>query len=377
MTQRKSESSASELAHELRTPITAILGYTNLLLEGEVSHEDAHEKLLVIRNHSEYLLKLVNCLLSDRAGGLPPRRARLDPLALAEEVASLVEPLARRKGLALSVAAAGPVPIEITTDEMRLRQILINLLGNALKFTNEGSVRIVLALAPQGASALTLAVADTGIGMHAGQLARLFQPFVQLHSSARRQGGSGLGLSTSLRLARQLDGDLAIASNPGQGTTATVSVPLTPDQLAHARERHPAAAQAPLGALHGSELLLVGAGRECLLMASAILKRQQASITPAPDAAQAASAVERAVAGGRPFAAVLIDEDCGEILALARTLRALEYRGRILSLESDGPRHRPSRQEAGIDAIVTKPVQAKELIAAILADESVSVEHRT
>ncbi len=375
MTQRKSESSASELAHELRTPITAILGYTNLLLEGEVSREDAHEKLLVIRNHSEYLLKLVNYLLSERAGGLPPRRARLDPLALAEEVASLVEPLARRKGLALCVASAGPVPVEITTDEMRLRQILINLLGNALKFTNEGSVRIVLALAPQGAAALTLAVTDTGIGMHAGQLARLFQPFVQLHSSARRQGGSGLGLSTSLRLARQLDGDLAVASNPGQGTTATVSVPLTADQLAHARERHPAT-QAPLGALHGSELLLVGAGRECLLMASAILKRQQASITPAPDAAQAASAVKRAVEGGRPFAAVLIDEDSGEILALARTLRALEYRGRILSLESDGPRHRPSRQEAGIDAIVTKPVQAKELIAAILADDSVPVEHR-
>ncbi len=314
-------------------------------------------------------------MLSERARGLPPRRSRLDPLALAEEVASLVEPLARRKGLALAVAASGPIPLEIATDEMRLRQILINLLGNALKFTNEGAVRLSLALAPEGAAALRFVVSDTGIGMDAAQLALLFQPYVQVHSSNRRKGGSGLGLSTSLRLARQLDGDLTLASNPGQGTTATVTIPLAPDQLSHARERRPASAP-PEGELHGSELLLAGAGRECLLMASAILKRQQASITPAPDASLAADAVRRSMEGGRPFAAVLIDEDCGDILALARTPRALEYRGRILSLESDGHRHRPSRQEAGIDAIVTKPVQAKELIAAILADETVPVEHR-
>src|SRR5262245_2054094 len=136
-------SRTSDLAHELRAPITAILGYTNLLVEEAGASPEQLEKLLVIKNHSEYLLRLVNHLLV-RGDEPRERTGPVDAVAVAADVVTLMQPVAQAKHLALAVEPRGALPASLPSDEMRLRQVLINLVGNALKFTNEGSVRVTL-----------------------------------------------------------------------------------------------------------------------------------------------------------------------------------------------------------------------------------------
>lgn len=347
-----------ELAHELRTPITAILGYTNLLVEQHAGSADSLEKLLVIRNHSEYLLKLVNHLLTDPAAGLPGRRQPLDPVAVAMDVVQLMQPVARRKGLELSVRPEGPMPETIPSDEMRLRQVLINLLGNAVKFTNEGYIR--LRLRADGGH-FQMAVEDTGVGMDEAQQRQLFQPFVQVHVTSRRRGGTGLGLSTCQRLARQLGGEISCSSQRGQGTTFTLRLPL-PEAVP--LRVHPLPTPRG-GSLLGHELLLAATAGDSLLLTSAVLKKEDASITLTADAETTVDKAMGSQRSGRTFAAVLLDDSVPDFLALARHLRALGYRGRILSLGPDSPAHRRMCLEAGMDGVLPKPVAVPSLLQAL------------
>jgi CheY-like chemotaxis protein len=355
----------SDLAHELRMPITAILGYTNLLVEGFAGPPEHLEKLLVIRNHSEYLLRLVNHLLTRENDSLPSRVAPVDCAAVAADVVTLMRPVARAKHLTLACEPRGALPHAVPCDEMRLRQVLINLIGNALKFTNEGSVRVTLEFAREPAQALRIAVADTGIGMSPEQVAKLFQPFVQVHLSSRARGGSGLGLSTSLRLVRQLGAELTVASQPGQGSTFTLSLPAP-----QVRESDLAPRQAPsrprgAGPLAGLEVLLAAAAPDDRLLVSSLLKRHGATVTLAETPDQAFDKAVASQAAKRRFQALLLDAPVPGA-ELAARLRRGGYDGTIIGLARSGDdAARAHCLEAGMDDILAKPLDLDRLLAAV------------
>jgi signal transduction histidine kinase len=216
------------MSHELRTPLNAILGYEDLLRHGVAGPltDQQRQYLDRLRGSADQLLGLVNQVLQLSRVEAGQEELELDTVCLAAVVAEAlqsVEPHVARKGLLLRVADDAP-GLELHTDVGKLRQIILNLLSNAVKFTARGSVTLTLRA---GDGRVTLDVADSGIGIAAGNLERIFEPFVQADSSTTRTyGGSGLGLSVSRDLARMLGGDITVRSIPGDGSTFTLSLPL-------------------------------------------------------------------------------------------------------------------------------------------------------
>lgn len=218
------------ISHELRTPLNAMIGYTGLLLEGipEPLTEAARRKVERIEASAQHLRGMIEEILT--FSRLEAGESRVDweevaPAALLAEVEGLLEPLAAARGLALECRVPARLP-SLESDPRRLRQILINLVGNAIKFTNEGGIRLeVEALGDE----LVFLVTDTGPGIDPGQLARVFDPFWQAEGGlTRRTSGTGLGLSVARRLTELLGGELAVASTVGRGSTFIVRLPLRP-----------------------------------------------------------------------------------------------------------------------------------------------------
>lgn len=224
--QVKSEFLAT-VSHELRTPLNAMLGYTDLLLMGipEPIPAGAQQKVERIGVSARHLLELIEEILSFsrlEAGEEHVEIESVQPDALIDEVQALMEPLALTKGIAFDCSAP-PEPPQIQTDARKIRQILINLVGNAIKFTDEGTVR--LTLVEIGDEAI-FRVEDTGAGIAPEHLERIFDPFWQIQGGATRTtGGTGLGLSVARRMARLLRGDLNVESEPGKGSVFTLTIP--------------------------------------------------------------------------------------------------------------------------------------------------------
>ena len=223
----------ANVSHEIRTPLTAILGFAELLLresESGVIPTTYSNTLLTIRRNGEHLLEIINDILDFSkiaAGRFDVERAPVEPPALVAEVVGLMTVRAEAKGLSLAVESEPPLPEKFETDPRRLRQVLLNLVGNALKFTDAGKVVLRVALRPgaQG-EVLRFEVRDSGIGISEEQMARLFQPFAQADAStARRYGGTGLGLSICKHLVELLDGEIGAESRPGEGSVFWVELP--------------------------------------------------------------------------------------------------------------------------------------------------------
>jgi len=218
----------ANMSHELRTPLNAIIGLSDMLLEdaGNPDSDEYRESLPRIGAAARHLLSLINEILDlsrIEAGRMAVEISLFRPAALAEETMATVAPMARQKGLKLAITYPPQLPA-IQSDPRRVRQILINLLGNAVKFTDAGEVRIDVAMA---GGKLRFSVSDTGPGIAAEDIGRLFQDFMQLDaSSTRKFGGSGLGLALSRRLARLIGGDVTLASQVGEGATFVLELPL-------------------------------------------------------------------------------------------------------------------------------------------------------
>jgi PAS domain S-box-containing protein len=223
----------ARMSHELRTPLTAIIGYAELLASGMGSLTEVQRRQLErIDLAARHLLRIIEEILSFsriEAGRETVHLEKTNLVDLVREAVALIEPLAKEKGL--EVHMDGPNGISLDTDPGKVRQIVLNLLSNAVRFTDSGGVEVEAA---EEASWAVLRVRDTGVGVPAEQLERIFEPFRQAeHRGARRAGGTGLGLSVTRHLARLLGGDVLIESAPGQGSTFTVRLPLRAGSSTH------------------------------------------------------------------------------------------------------------------------------------------------
>lgn len=225
----------ANISHEIRTPITAILGFAGVLLENLEESDNFHAAKTIKRN-GQHLLEIINDILDlakIQTGKLIVQRVPCSPLRIMGDIASMMSVRAEAKGLPLTVRQDGLIPEVITTDTARLRQILVNLVGNAIKFTESGQVEVVVRFQKDnytdGSGKLQFEVIDTGIGMSPEQIDKAFQPFTQADSSATRQyAGTGLGLLISRRLARMLGGDVTVSSTLGSGCSALATIDTGP-----------------------------------------------------------------------------------------------------------------------------------------------------
>ena len=223
----------ANMSHEIRTPMTAILGYADLLLEPNSTQSDKQDSLQVIRRNAKHLLQLINDILDVskiEAGKMTVERIDCELPTMVREVVAMMRPKAMERNLEMRVVFDGAVPKIIKSDPLRTKQILANLMGNAVKFTQKGVVTLRLALQQSGGrNVMVFDVIDTGLGMTDEQLKRLFQPFSQAdESTTRRFGGTGLGLTISRRLATMLGGDVTATSTHLVGSTFRATIDAGP-----------------------------------------------------------------------------------------------------------------------------------------------------
>ncbi len=221
----------ANMSHEIRTPMTAILGYADLIADAVERQVDLHKHrdyAETIKRNGEHLLSIINDILDlskIEANKLIVEKSCTSVSQLLHDTIRLMNVNAAAKGLVLRGSVDSEVPEFVVTDPTRLRQILVNLIGNAIKFTEHGGVSVDVAYQSQPEAMLSVSVTDTGIGMSDEQLRRMFQAFEQADASTtRKYGGTGLGLRISKRLAEMLGGDISVASRSGEGSTFTVTL---------------------------------------------------------------------------------------------------------------------------------------------------------
>jgi PAS domain S-box-containing protein len=213
----------ANMSHELRTPLNGILGYTQILRLDDTLDEQQAAGLKTIQSSGEHLLMLINDILDIakiEAGKLDLIEAPIHLPSFLGMIGDLIRIKAQQKNLAFALELHGELPEAVQVDERRLRQVLLNLLGNAVKFSDRGQVQLVVHLleVEPGRAQLRFEVCDSGIGMDAAQMQRLFHPFAQVHDATRRVAGSGLGLSISRQLVRLMGGDILVRSVPEEGS---------------------------------------------------------------------------------------------------------------------------------------------------------------
>ena len=374
----------ANMSHEIRTPMTAILGYSDVLL-AELERESDRSAVRTIKRNGEYLLELINDILDlskIEAGKVEVERTNCSPVQVVEEIASLMRVRAEPNALALEVEYAGPIPESILCDPVRLRQILVNLVGNAIKFTETGTVRVLMRTIQRidGASCLQIDVTDTGIGMTQEQVLKLFEPFAQADSTtSRRFGGTGLGLSISKRLANLLGGDISVISVPDQGSTFSVTVEAetlagvqmldNPGKvLADSKQQSRSSIVSDVTL--NSRILLAEDGPDNRRLISFILRKAGAAVTVVENGQEAYEQALAARDGGEPFGVILMDMQMPVMDGYTATQRLREagYDAPILALTANAMLGDDERcREAGCDDYLAKPIDRAQFLPTIAA----------
>ena len=378
----------ANMSHEIRTPMTAILGFAETLLsEGDITKAPPKriEAIHTIIRNGKHLLALINGILDlskIEAGKLRLERVCCSPPELAQEVISLMRVRADAKGIPLTLEFAGKIPETIHTDPTRLRQILINLVGNAVKFTEVGQVRLQISLVcPTGADPMIqFDVTDTGIGMTEEQLGCLFKVFSQVDASTTRMfGGTGLGLAISKRLAEMLGGDITVTSDAGKGSTFRMTVaagPLEDVPLIDPKVHVDCNSATLPDKLRRNALperldcrvLLAEDGPDNQRLISFVLEKAGCQVTLAENGQIAYDKAIRASDAAEPFDLILMDIQMPVLdgFAATRKLRDDGYAGPIIALTAhamDGDRRKCI--QAGCNGYASKPIDREDLIAIV------------
>lgn len=365
------------MSHEIRTPLTGVIGYLTLLSDAGLSPEQS-SLLGSAQTSARQLLALVNDVLDFskiEAGKMQLETGRVEPASMAREVLETVRGQALQKGIVLRVRLSPVLPQAICADPVRLRQILLNLVGNAVKFTGEGSVTLSLSWAEDLATdsrTIRFTVSDTGIGMTPEQRRELFQDYSQANASiARTFGGSGLGLSISARLVRLMGGTIQVRSRPDQGSTFSVRIPFEPFTSPAATASEPGDALVPLElgrSAPPSILLAEDQGLNRCLMRM-LLERLVPGclVTEAEDGVQATE-----LAAASSFDLILMDvqmprRDGLEATRILRSLGKGHARTPIVALTAGvSLEERERAGEAGMDGCLAKPVDVEKLRQTLL-----------
>lgn len=366
----------ANISHELRTPLTAIIGFSQVLSD-TVTEREQRDAAQIISNNGAHLLQVINDLLDlakVESGRLQVEKNDCELVPLLEDVISLMRVRAAAKGLFVQYEIHGAVPERIYTDALRLRQVLINLVGNGIKFTEQGGVRIVVRSLPPPLDIIQFDVVDTGMGIPTNVLPTLFQPFTQGDSSmSRRHGGTGLGLMISRRFANLLGGEVTIAeSRHGVGTTfrlvirANVHAAL-PGAPAEIRRCIDDAEPAQATALDGIHVLLAEDGPDNRRLIAHLLRKAGARVETVENGRAACDAI-LTNPHRRPFHAVLMDMQMPVMDGYAAT-RALRRAGctlPIIALTAHAmPGDRERCIEAGCTNYTSKPIDRASLVQLI------------
>ncbi|PWU20809.1 MAG: hypothetical protein C5B49_03670 [Bdellovibrio sp.] len=370
----------ANMSHEIRTPLGALMGFAEMMLSHELSESEKKEYGAVIRRNGEQLSRIIDEILDlsrVEAGKLNLERTEVQLIDLLNDVRSMMSLAALEKGLYLNFSVQGRIPTRISTDPFRLKQILINVIGNGIKFSPNGGVDVKVSLQPTTPNRhqLSICISDTGPGLSAEQIQKLFQPFSQVDSSmSRKFGGTGLGLVLARRFSNALGGDVTVQeSPPGQGCCFVVTVDpgslenVTLADSLDANVSESSLAQGPSDlkskALEGKKILLVEDSADNQILAQQYLTRAGARVDIANDGQEAI-----AIVGKMEYDLVLMDMQMPVMdgYTATRQLRKLGCRTPIIALTAHAMKEDVQKcLNAGCNSYLSKPYRQDGLIALI------------
>ncbi len=379
----------ANMSHEIRTPMNGILGFADLLLEESLT-ESQRESVNMIMSSGQTLLDLINDILDlskIEAGRMEVEKIAIPITLLLEETVSIIEHRAKEKGLDISAEVDTEVPAAVIGDPAKIRQVLLNLLGNAAKFTDRGQITVSLSCTrstdEEHNCVLRFEVSDTGVGIPADKQSIIFDAFTQADgSTTRKYGGTGLGLTISKQLVELMGGEIGLDSAVGTGTTFYFTVPakITRDSRSLAEEKAPPAAEESdePASSKASKILLVEDNLINQNLVVRVLKKHGHPVTVASDGLQALAALEK-----ESFDLILMDVQMPDMDGFEAT-RAIRYKEKkmgnhipIIAMTAHAMKGDRDRCiQAGMDDYVSKPIQLDALLSLIKKWSTQTVKSR-